>query len=138
MTKKYYKVVTKDMESVIMNPKTSYESWRNDFCIKYVIGEWIKPKMEGTSIMVFDDLRAAKKFRSAEFNARKIFECEVKNPRRQGFITNLSDVQRVYNKLKSLIRRKKKRTDLYRIYKKDWIPASTVFCSAVKLVKEVV
>lgn len=42
-------------------------------CLRYSIGQWIKPKIEGSKIFVFDTLAHAKDFAGV---GHSVFECE--------------------------------------------------------------
>lgn len=132
MSKKvYYKVLTDTLQSVIANNTL--------LSVEYRIGEWVKPNVEGTDLMVFNTLQAAQDFRESCYYQR-IFECEVKNPRKRGVFVFWNDVkygkqlpQSILN-LISLKKRKKKYLDKI----DSALPNDTIFCSAVKLIKEII
>lgn len=130
MKKKYYKVVSPEQcSAVAKNPLLK---------VKYVVGEWTTPRLDGTSLMVFDNLEAAKRFAIGSHSL--IYECKIKNPKKKGVFTHWLDVGSFKDEIPieiqhqlQLKKLKKKYFcgDLYRV------PPGTVFCSAVKLIKEV-
>lgn len=130
MKKKYYKVVSLDKYSVVA--KNRYLQ------VKYIIGEWATPRLQGTSLMVFDNLDAAKRF--AIGSDVLIYQCEIKNPKKKGVFTHWLNVDSVKDEIPIEIqhqlelKRLKKKYFCGDIYK---LPSGTVFCSAVKLIKEV-
>lgn len=148
MTKKYYKVVFHNLSGELVSVSLSDYVCFNDYVrqhlgIIYKINEWVKPKDLATNLMCFDDLNAAKTFMAELINEKythrlKIFECKVKNPREKGLYFRLyakySIVNEYIQRIKELkLYKKKKYSHLYTTcpYK------HTIFCSAIKLIKEV-
>lgn len=142
-SKIYYKVVTHDLQSAIINPylerHISHYKYNatKDFCVQYKINEWVKPEKPGTKLMVFSNLDDAKEFALFQGIHLLIYKCSVRNPTKHGFITDLDKLGYIYPTLIKRIKQKKKITDLYQECEKNSIPEGTVFCSAVKLLEEV-
>lgn len=129
MAKIYYKVVHEDLKSIVA---------RNTMlCTQYKIGEWVYPNVKYTDLMVFDNMYSAMTFR--EGSGRKVFECVVKNPRKRGPFIGWEYVEYGSSTpfdLNCLIEyKKKKKGYLKGLYTSP--PVGTVFCSAVKLIKEI-
>lgn len=125
----YYKVVSQDL--------TSFVAKNEDLCIQYRVGEWVKPKVKHTDIMVFDTLEAADSFRSSE--TKRIFECAVQNPRKKGAFINWRLIRNgngIPYSLQRLINLKKKKKSYKSLIDEDVIN-HTVFCSSIKLTREI-
>jgi hypothetical protein len=142
MGKVYYKVVSSDLKSAIINESSAISmgfDFFDDYCIQYIKNEWVKPKKVGTKIMVFDSLDKAEDFLSFQITGDKmrIFTCKVKNPTKNGFITQVSSIDTYYKELFKLISQKKRVRDFYYTVRRSNVPAGTVFCSAVKLLTEI-
>lgn len=138
MSKTYYKVVTQDLKSAIVNPRFNNYDFYNDFCVQYKVGEWIKPNMEHSKLMVFDSFDNAKRFYDIEnnYNTRLcIYECNGKNPSRQGLCILVGRIRHMYDELLKIKKAKKKVIEFYNSF--SFTPPGTIFCSAVKLVKKV-
>ena len=137
--KEYYKVVTENLQSAIMNPRQGmWTKAKEDFCIQYKVNEWIKPNKPGSKIMIFSNFEDAFNFKMLCPNPfLRIYKCHAKNPTKKGFITEISRVAEKYEKLYRLIKQKKRVTHFYAIekFKKGWIPKGTLFCSAIKLIE---
>lgn len=130
MSKIYYKVVSSDLKSVVA--KNYYLS------VQYKIGEWVRPNIAYTDLMVFENLRSAKIFMD-EYQDQRLFECYIKNPRKTGIFCHWLHVRYgittplQIEKMISIKKKKKKYTNLI----KDKIPKGTIFCSSIKLLKEI-
>lgn len=139
----YYKVVTRDLKSFIVNPdnplsrRDAYEK----FCIQYEIGKWIRPRVKGTKIMCFPDLNSAKTFLRFERTDGLIFECQAIKPRsffRNPLIVDCWDLEYFYNVVTNNIKSRKSRTNIFKQIKtKESIPSNTILCDAIKLMKQV-
>lgn len=127
--KKYYKVVRGNMESA-----RAYWTINGIYLpVKYKLNKWVYPNLKHTDLMVFKYLSNAKAFMGPN---ERLFECEVKTPRKQGnliYDSNIS-VSRVVLEIIKNRQQKKKWTHLVASQAR---PAGTVFCSAVKLTKEI-
>lgn len=66
----FYKVVTKDMTSLI---------GIEGYLVRYRKGVWIKPKLPGSKLFCFKSLKAAKKFARNQWSMVLIFKCLVEN-----------------------------------------------------------
>ena len=153
MSKTYYKVLTPDLKSVneVFHKDSAFlggglAQQAKDLVVQYGIGQLTKPKLEGTALMVFDSLDAVNDFmiRNSLKNSKvlhgmhrcRVFEVEVQHPRRQGLFVYQpwwSSYFQDFFEVLTLLRRKKK----YRNRCNTYCPKGTVFCSAVKLVREV-
>lgn len=141
----YYKCVNYHLESLVVgvNP---------NFAVQYKIGEWVKPKMLGTKLMVFDNEKRAKFF-GTEIWSGRVYECEIINPIQEyDLFLYFMDIRYGYSVtiiklLKELNRRiksKKRRLDI-RTEIKDYLSKSphyipqpnTVYCDAVKITKKI-
>lgn len=131
MSKKYYKVTSNNMESA-RNTIIYVDRKRYKCGIQYKIGEWVRPNpiFKNSDIMVFRTLKAARNFAS---RYERIFECEAKNPKKKGLVIIWKDWKYLFDALKNK-RNKKKFLDLSEY---ESAPIGTVFCSAVKLTKEI-
>ena len=133
-SKKYYKVVRKDLCSSMMGKYVNL--FGKDFCIQYKIGKFVKPKIKYTSLMIFETYEQAGDFvYKYDYDDGRIFEVEAKCVRKVGIIEYLcSDYfGRKVRKMIRLKRAKKAYTHLT-----SSSPNGTLFASEVKLVKEVV
>jgi hypothetical protein len=122
MPKIYYKVVTPDLRSIIINHDKT-------FCTQYKIGEFVSSPVPETHLCVFESLESAKNF---AYSTDKIFECNIKTRIKQPWIPWSSED---LPKLLLHIRLKKKflRCDLVDRH----LPMGTVCCKQVKLLKEI-
>lgn len=127
--KKYYKVVSKDMWSA----RTCWSIDDVHLSIRYKLNEWVYPKIKYTDLMVFEFIEDAQFFKGFY---ERIFECEVKNPRKQGNLIydNTIPLEETVSQIIKNRQQKKKWTHLVAGQKR---PPGTVFCSAVKLTKEI-
>lgn len=122
MTKKYYKILMRDMTSI---------NGANSFTIRYKLNEWTFPKIDGSGLYVFDNLENAKDFTLRE-SGILIYECEVVNPRKIKKLISISYLSTGYlNKLLETKKRHKKQS----FYWLRDVPKGTVLCDAVKLTR---
>lgn len=148
MSKKYYKVVfnsiSNELLSVSLSNYVCFNKYvREHLGISYKINEWVKPKDPATNLMCFDNLNSARTFIIDLIDIKyehqlKIFECKVKNPRKNGLYfklhSNYESINDYIQHIKELkLYKKKKYSHLYRKCPYD----NTVFCSAIKLIQEV-
>lgn len=70
----YYKVVSKDLKSAIVNEDKKY-------CIQYKVGEWVETKHLNKGLLVFDSIITASFFIQSQYNKStfKLYTCYVKN-----------------------------------------------------------
>ena len=129
MAKKYYKVVDPHLKSSRIWGTIGNQQLET----QYSVGNWTYPNVKNTNLMVFDTLKQARDFKSY-YSDEKIFECEIKNPRKIGTLIRNGDFEEILEKILALKKAKKKWTHLV---KPNTFPEGTVFCSAVKLLKEV-
>lgn len=125
--KKYYKVVSLSLQSARASRNLE------DFSITYKVGKWVKPHIEGSNLMVFDNLSDAIAFTEKDIGDR-IYECAILNPSKTGIIfSSIYDIEQYMKKVLKLKKMKKKYKHLVR----GLTPKGTIFCSAVKLIKEI-
>lgn len=127
----YYKVVNDNMSSAYIGSGCigNYK----ELIIYYKIDDWVKPRIKGSKLMVFDSLENAQYFMDHCGWGYYIFKCEVKNPSKKGVFVkaDYSLAERLL-KIINLKNKKKKFTDLL-----DKPIRGTIFCDAVKLVEKV-
>jgi hypothetical protein len=110
--KKYYKVVRVgqygNLYSYNSVPGQNYESFN---CIEYKVGEWTKPKIEGTRLFVFNTLKEAQ----AQFNKNwacwdyySIYECECKGHIECSGVKCSNFFPDFWKKMNALLNKKKK------------------------------
>ena len=133
MKKKYYKVVTGSLKS--SQVKYWWTDYREKYLVQYKIGEWVEPKVEGSSLMVFSSLEDALRFVSSNVSNHKIFECEIEGAKKNGiFSGQFTKIDALLSECKKLKKAKKGWTHLCNT---TGIPKGTVFADRVKLIKEV-
>ena len=135
--KKYYKVLTSDMKSVVSYFKDVRAA---DLDVQYVLDQWVTPKWKYSRLFVFNSIENVRYFISSNSNhvccQPRIFEVEVKNPRKNGlFIMWVQDALVTF-KMSLNNKRDKKRARRKKLFLEK-PPKGTVFVSAVKLIKEV-
>lgn len=125
--KKYYKVVSENLKSA--RASRNFDS----LSINYKIGEWVEPHLKGSNLMVFSNLLDAKAFANIYIGDR-IFECEVLKPSRSGIMfDSITSINMLIKRITTLKRMKKK----YKHLVNGTPPKGTIFCSAVKLIREI-
>lgn len=129
MTKEYYKVVSILGEELYSALYSQVTSESEGIFLKYIPGEWIRPKVEGSKIMVFENLDDAYKFASDEYWETRVYKCEVLNPSYDGPFVILVGSRSFPQMLDETI--KGKRNSDKPLFE------NTVFCDAIKLIREV-
>lgn len=126
----YYKVTTLRGLSICV----AREHKNTPFCVQYKVGEWVEPKVIGTKLFCFDQIEAAKNFGygEAEYWFR-LWECEVTNPTKtyEYYYSHVYSAHWV-----TILEEMLSNGITSNTYTGLW-PAHTVFCDAVKLVKEI-
>ena len=148
----YYKVVSDDLKSFVVNPlNAGYghiedKHIYNKFVIQYKIGEWIGPNVKGTKIMCFSNIDSARNFLRSEacasfFIGGKIFKCQCLRPKgynRDSVITNCYELNELYDTMLDIVKKHKKRTEIFKaVQRKQYVPDNTILCDKVKLIEEV-
>jgi len=132
--KKYYKSLTDSLKSALYKSGLPRE-----VAVQYKEGEFVKPNIAGTQLMVWDNLKKAQQFKREWCFEGSVWEVEVKNPRKTGiFYRNIlelcGDTHKFIQTLKYMIglRQKKQRYIIH-----GHADASAVFVDEVKLVKRI-
>lgn len=100
--------------------------------VEYKIGEWIRPKILGSNLFVYESLDQARYMSQDNYYPALVFRCEVENPSYEGYWTGLSiDI----NELALRMKIREKMNILKYIH--DSVMRHTVFCDAVKLLEQV-
>ena len=129
MAKYYYKVVGRDLCSCVVGQ--FFNRSRPSFCVQYKVGEFVKPKIPHTKLMIFETYRQAQNF-SSSYN--RIFKVEAKNVKRVGIFLDIwsTSFNKDISKMLKLKKQKKKYTHLmYQTIK------GTLFASEIKLIREI-
>ncbi len=122
--KYYYKVVTKNMESVSVKERS--------FGLKYKLNTTIKPKLKKSKIFIFRKLIDAVDFaKPNNFSGKRIFRCIVTNPKRLKVRSFLDVEKHVVEKFWENFTGQKD------IYTSTSSPFGTYGADSVKLVSEV-
>lgn len=145
MVKKYYKCVWKNKSNELESVCRNTDIVDSEIKVFYKIGEWVKARLEGSKLFVFDSLKAANDFRYYEMSGQsqiEVYECKVQNPvdisgtRLPGNYRTRQFWQKYLS-----FRKKHRRVDwkeLPQVYGGSGWPNGTIAVSAVKLVKKVV
>lgn len=136
--KYYYKIVRATSLGLISYndfpcDKTNKKYMEKGVILKYNIGRWTYPVIEGSDLFIFDTKENAIKFCSHDTN-KIIFKCEVKNPRKYGVSTGYGGL--VYQKLESILKAKKNKKKFLHMSMNN-MPEGTMYCSAIKLIEKV-
>lgn len=134
MAKTYYKVV-RDYRGQLTSCLESFSPSLkiiDRFEIEYKIGDWVKPKVEKTDLMCFSSLADAISF-SLTAKHLKIYECNVKNPRTKGIFIPLHDGNFIHYIDLYIDKRIKKQ----KIYFPKPAYKNVIFCSSIKLLREI-
>lgn len=85
MSKAYYKVVYDDNGTLKSCLYGAILRVASEFEVEYKIGEWTKPKLDGSKLFCFLSLSRARNFIaqmwSRSMPRMKIFRCKVRNPK---------------------------------------------------------
>lgn len=126
--RKYYKVTSKNLQSIVMNDDTELST-------QYKVGEFVSSPIPETPLLVFKSLKDAKDFvRGYWYTDYKIFECQIKNRVRIPWVPDFKTFHDDIPKLLKLIKNKKK---FLHILDLTGFPKGTVAAKRVKLIKEV-
>lgn len=126
----YYKVVDINLRSIWVTDHQLSKA----LSVQYILNNWAYPNKDftGSRLMVFNDYHKAHEF--AWGHSGRIYECDIKNPSENGLFVwtgRLYMIDCIKNALKD--RAKKKKYN----YAREKFPEGTVFCTAVKLTKEI-
>lgn len=139
----YYKIVTYNSYHGLLSYNIC-EEWQEDAnknflncgtVIVYNIGSWTTPKIIGSDLFIFDTLENAKFFSRHYGYDKKIFKCYAKNVRKKGISISIFNFSQ--KKLLELIELKKQNKEYIHLSNQLRIPEGTLFCSAIKLIEEV-
>ena len=131
----YYKCVTIDLRSSNANyVQTSLKEFEKFLVIQYKIGEFVKPVIKGTQLFVFNSWLDASAFWSDQIVSGKfvdIYECEVKNPKKNPKIyTYFRDAIQILKQKKN--KKKLPSTPDYSSYRE-----MSIGCDEVKLLRKI-
>ena len=106
-----------------------------DMRVEYELNKWTYPKLSGSKLFVFDNLKSARDMVSENCweYSHKIYQCKVKNPIS---IVGKKDESLYYDTYmiwKNYLEQKKKKKKIMWAFGID-IPLDTCLCSAVKLI----
>ena len=134
---KFYKVVTSELKSV--GVQNLFEPFEQPLLnIQYIVGEYVKPKLEGSILFVFDSLDCVKRFkeRYGKYYDYPVYEVEVKGcVKKIPFVYSLESLKAIL-----LLKKRRKKVPRYNTTRSvmTWerdIPFGTVGVKEVKLVK---
>lgn len=129
----YYKVVRVIQCSGELRSAVMYRcNKRSPLSVCYKQGEWVRPKIKGSKLLVFKDMNCAIGFAS-NIGPRKeyeIFKCEIKNPKTMGLLMPHVPYE---SNLQEILLFWKYRTHPYAILN---TPRGTIGVDAVKLVEK--
>ena len=137
----YYKVVGLDLGSYIIDPEKNRRDIYDKFHVKYQVNKWVRPRVKGTKLMVFNNKYSAIGFLKSERFYGKVFTCKTINPRSiydYPLIVDCQYLDNFYKVISENVKKHKKRSlVLNNITKKYLIPDNTIVCDAVKLLDEI-
>lgn len=128
--KYYYKVVCKNMKSAIVS--RSIHSEIRDLSVEYKVGEWVRPSVDGSQLMVFKFLNDAKIF-ARNHSLYDIYKCEISGITKKSVFIRYTSLYYNIHRIRDLWKKKKNRKKINHYM--DLPPSGTVFCSAVKLIE---
>lgn len=127
MTKKYYKIVKQDTWSSAVSSSPTLE-------VEYELNQWVKPRLLGSDLFIFDTLEnAIKCCWNSGWSEKDIFECEALGVRKRGiFISTWSDsfTKKIYKAVRARTNKKKYSHIV------DNPIVGTLFARAVKLTRK--
>lgn len=125
----YYKVVDENLKSIWVT--NHFKS--KDLSVQYILNSWVYPNKDfiGSKLMVFDDYSKAANFAWGLNGV--VYECEIKNPSKDGLFVFSGRVS-MLDSIKSALKDKSKKKKYN--YARATYPEGTVFCTAIKLTKE--
>lgn len=126
----YYKVVDNNHESAVAEEY----NMPGNFIVKYTVGKWVKPRVKGTKLFVFDDLTAAKSFLQNRWHGGFVYKCKIKNPIKPKYIAELANIENFW-KFKFL--HKCIPSFIRRFIAKERNISHTVWAEEVKLIEKV-
>lgn len=136
MSKTYYKLVYPSNNKLLSCQTSQWGSLYDEYCVEYLIGQYVSPNIPNTKLMVFDNLKDAIHFKDdlIDKNLIQIFSCGIKGKCIHApfaeYIFDIEEVIRQYIKYK-------KQHKGEGLYKKGLAPKGTVFCNQVKLLKRI-
>jgi len=101
---KGYKVVKTNLTSASLQLESRYR-------VQYRLNEWVEPKVDGTRLFFFKNLKDAKRFYSKNRHYQhcyqwEIYSCEAENVGKVKFLADIYEIDRFWKlkKLKKLIK----------------------------------
>ena len=129
MSKKYYKVISSRHGRLFSS--FLIDGGPQDFLVEYFVDKWVYPTVKKTKLFVFNDLFEAKTF-AALGRGHCVYECEVKNPRKNPTIMySFNSIAKYWR-----LRLQKKQTK--HLYRNDNLSSDKCSsCDTVKLIRKV-
>lgn len=137
----YYKIVrVRNGKLYSYNYPAEDKHLNSGVCIEYKVGEWTKPKIEGTRLFVFNTLKEAQ----AEFNKNcacwsdySIYECECKGHIECSGVKYNIFFRDFWKKINALLNKKKKvKQELFgKTY--DFYSCPATLVTKIKLTKKI-
>lgn len=135
--KKYYKVL-----SVVEDKLYSYNCSKNftdlsnekyvGTSLEYKVGEWISPKINGSDLFIIDNIENARNLAGHNYI---IFECEAKNVKKIGIVASTFGF--LPNAFKTMLDLKLKKKKYSHLSYYNSCYKGTLFCSSLKLIRQV-
>lgn len=138
MSKTYYKVVSKNLQSAVVS--SSYSTLVLPLSVQYKIGDWTEANLKGSNLMVFDSFNAANNFikHNHYFGPHRIFTCEIEGKTKNGIFYQYFMLSHYVRELKEIAKLRSKRKKFSHMIREHYfVPDGTVFCSRIKLLKEI-
>jgi len=138
----YYKVCDVTSGELYSYAKYNIDLIDKSLCVHYIVDQWVYPNVKNTKLMVFKTLEDLQNFLNEDLDEQdgyKIYECEVINPTNKSIFISVKSAIYYWGdiliKLNKCMRLKNKGKKYLHLCQEP--PKGTVFCSAVKLTKEV-
>ena len=136
MSKKYYKVVLNSKGKLFSCIRdTNFfggNNFKSKYAIEYKVGEWVRPNVDGSQLMVFKFLNDAKIF-ARNHSLYDIYKCEISGITKKSVFIRYTSLYYNMHRIRDLWKKKKNRKKINHYM--DLPPSGTIFCSAVKLIE---
>ena len=128
--KYYYKVVCKNMKSAIVSQ--SIHSEIRDLSVEYKVGEWVRPNVDGSQLLVFKILNDAKIF-ARNHSLYDIYKCEISGITKKSVFIRYTSLYYDIHRIRDLWKKKKHRKKINHYM--DLPPSGTIFFFFFKLIE---